>query len=77
MELIRTGKSLTAAVAYSLDWESYAAIDDLNRAFAGEEAQPSGIGLAIVDKEHNLATKGGYQPPFDFAKLYRQAWNVG
>lgn len=74
MELVQAGK-LDAGYALATDWEAWAGVDGLNRLFAGEKAEPSGIGLAMVDKDHNVR-EGGYKAPVDFAAAYKKAWGV-
>lgn len=69
-------------IAYwNQEWVSWATIDTLNRAFAGDEAVPEGIGWILIDAEHNRPgklPKSGLPPvPVDFKAGYRKAWGIG
>ncbi len=79
MEMIREGTGQDAAVGLPGEWEAIAAIDGLNRIIDGEKPVESGIGLQIVDEEHNLTPSGPYEPlhdgkPIPYAQLYKQAF---
>jgi ribose transport system substrate-binding protein len=75
-DLIRSGKQ-GATVAVSPRWEGWAAVDGLNRVFAGAEQVDPGIGGQIVDKEHNLPPEGQeYEAPVEFAANYERIWGV-
>lgn len=74
MELIRKGVQ-TASIAVPAEWYGWAAVDTLNRHFAGETEFPdSGFGWQAVDEEHNLPASGPYVPPVDFADAYLKVW---
>lgn len=82
LDLIRNDEGQDAAVGLPAPWEGYAAMDGLNRLFAGEDPYKvsSGIGIQIVDTEHNLPASGPYEPigkdgqPISFEDLYAKAW---
>jgi ribose transport system substrate-binding protein len=58
-------------------WEAYAAVDALIRIFAGEEpSDDTGLGIRLVDKEHNLDKLTPYEAPIDFAGAYEKAWGI-
>lgn len=73
VSLIREDKGLDASYGLAEGWESYAGMDGLNRVFHGEKAQPSGIALGLVDREH-LPKGAGYEPPVEYAAAYEKAW---
>lgn len=75
MDLARDGK-VTAGVGLPNAWEGYSGMDSLNRIFADEEPETSGIGIQIWDQDHNLPETGGYEPPIDFRADYQAAWGV-
>ena len=83
IDFIRTGIE-TAAVAFPHVWTGWAAIDTMNRLFAGEKAADipdSGIGWQVVDKDHNLPPTGDYVPQvkgqaIDFKAGYAKVWGV-
>jgi len=85
LDLIRSGGGQDAAVGTPSPWEAYAAMDGLNRLFAGEDPTKvkTGIGLQIIDKDHNLPASGPFRPigrdrkPIDFERLYAKAWAAG
>jgi ribose transport system substrate-binding protein len=60
------------------EWEGYAAVDSLVRLFGGEKPDAqTGLGMRLVDAEHN---SDGYQPgkgPVDFVAGYQKAWGQG
>lgn len=74
---IESGEGLDATVTVPFVWEGWAAMDTLNRVFAGEPAANSGISIGLVDKEHPPTNSSEYVPPVDFKAAYRKAWGVG
>jgi ribose transport system substrate-binding protein len=79
--LIRDGRGVNAGVGESVVWESWAALDALNRLFHGDKPNgagfPSGLGAQLYDKDHNLPPQGQrFQGPVDFQAGYRKAWGV-
>jgi ribose transport system substrate-binding protein len=77
MPLLKSGIE-GACFDFVSEWEGYAAVDAVIRLFAGEKpTTQTGIGIRLVDKEHNL---DGYVPgkgPVDYAAIYRKAWGLG
>jgi ribose transport system substrate-binding protein len=78
IELLHDGGQDMAS-GFSVPWEAWAAIDRINRILNGDMELPNiGMGLTIVDKEHNLTPKGdAWSPAVDFAALYKEAWGLG
>ncbi|SCX40440.1 ribose transport system substrate-binding protein [Klenkia marina] len=74
---LHTGGGIEMCVGQSLGWLSYAGVDGLVRAFAGEQVVDSGLGEQLVDAENNLPAEGEwYTGPVDYAADYRAAWGV-
>jgi ribose transport system substrate-binding protein len=61
-------------------WSGWAAIDGLNRTFAGEPQVDSGIGLQSIDGEHPLPGDAPYYdgnaPAMRYEQNYRRIWGV-
>jgi ribose transport system substrate-binding protein len=77
IQLIRDNKGQDAAAAYSVPWMGYAAVDTLNSVFNGQKPQDSGIGLKLIDHDHNLPPPGkGYETDIDFRAAYLKAWGI-
>lgn len=58
-------------------WEGYAAMDAMNRLFAGEEpAEKTGIGIRLIDEDTNSEGHVDQKGPVDFVSLYREAWGT-
>jgi ribose transport system substrate-binding protein len=76
VDLVRGGKQQDAGSGSAGGWEGYAAIDSLNRLFSGERPAPSGIGLQLFDKTHNVPASGGWDPPVDYRADYAKAWGT-
>lgn len=75
LELIQQGAGQDAAVYQAADWFGWAAVDTLSRVLNDQEAQPSGIGLQLVDAEHlPVLVDDQVEPPVDFKALYRETW---
>jgi hypothetical protein len=68
--------SVTAAMASSLQWTAWAAIDTMNSVFTHRPVYPSGIGWELVDATHNLPPNGVLSPPYNFMAEYEKAWGV-
>lgn len=77
MDVLRSGRINGVGVGIPQDWEGYHSVDSLNRLFAGEKPQPSGIGLQSYDKTRNTPSDGRWEPPFDYRPVYLNAWGVG
>lgn len=75
IDLIRTGRGQTAAMAFPTVWAGWATADTMNRMFAGVKAAPEGLGFQAVDRGHNLPRAGrGWQAPVDFRAAYKAVW---
>lgn len=81
LEALRSYKGVAYGTGYDIGWEAWSAIDSFVRLFAGEKPVSSGIGIQLYDKsadgaKTNVPASGRYVPPFDYAKLYTEAWNA-
>jgi ribose transport system substrate-binding protein len=79
LDLVRSGQLFAEATSRSSEWESWAAMDEINRHFNNQPSAPEGLGYISIDKTHNLPAKSGqgYQTKVDFAAAYKKAWGVG
>jgi ribose transport system substrate-binding protein len=75
LQFIREGKVESAVVGYPLEWAGYAAIDQLNRAFAGEDlVSDTGVRFKLLTAD-NLPPEGqAYTGDLDFRAKYRELW---
>jgi ribose transport system substrate-binding protein len=80
IKLIKSGLQTSANGAPSR-WVGWAAIDGLNRVFAGEPQVDAGIGHQTIDATHNLPTgPNGYDgnaKSAGYADNYKRIWGVG
>jgi ABC-type sugar transport system substrate-binding protein len=77
--LIAEGTGQDATVAWSTDWDGYAVVDAALRVLAGQEMQNTGLGVQVVDAEHNLPAPGTpfeFNPVVDFRAAYLAAWGI-
>lgn len=70
----------TAGDGFPSDWTGFAAVDTMNRLFAGEKPVNSGIGWQVWDKTHNLPPSGPWVPikdgkPVDYRAAYEKIWS--
>jgi ribose transport system substrate-binding protein len=65
-------------VARDFGWESWAALDSLNRQFASPGSTPvdEGLGFQVVDKDHNLPSGTSYTSPIDYQAAYKAIWHA-
>jgi ribose transport system substrate-binding protein len=76
LDLIRDGAGQSAAIGVDLGWAAWAAMDTLNRIFAGANLVPNGYGFTAVDAGHNLPPKGQqFQSRVDFRSIYTKTWS--
>lgn len=77
IELARAKQGQNSGVVDPMAWLSWAGVETLNRIFHGEANPkvPTGVGLMVWDREHNLPPKNEYVPvPIDYAKAYKDGW---
>jgi ribose transport system substrate-binding protein len=75
LDLIREGTN-GYSVAWPVKWEGWGSVDALGRIFLGQKPVGTGLGLQIVDAEHNLPKSGPAQTPVDFEAMYEKAWGL-
>ncbi|MEO3790763.1 substrate-binding domain-containing protein [Nonomuraea sp. B10E15] len=76
LDYIRSGKGQQFCLGASNAYRAYTTIDAMNRVFNDDELVPGGVGIQIVDQEHNLPAPGSeYVGPVDYAGLYGKTWN--
>ncbi|MFK0120867.1 substrate-binding domain-containing protein [Streptomyces sp. NPDC090994] len=74
IDYIHQGRA-TACTGMSLGRVAWAAVDGLNRVFAGRPTVPSGTGWYLVDAEHHLPAAGeNFDGPVDYRSAYRRTW---
>jgi ribose transport system substrate-binding protein len=73
---IKAGGPQQMCVARDFGWESWAAMDELNRQFASPGSAPvdEGLGFEIVDKTHNLPSGSTWTAPFNYQGAYEKIW---
>jgi ribose transport system substrate-binding protein len=78
LELISSGQMDAEGVARDSNWESWAAIDELNRYFNHKPSAPEGLGFVSITKSHNMPANPaqGYQTSVQYVALYKKAWGV-
>ncbi|MGD9735833.1 MAG: sugar ABC transporter substrate-binding protein [Solirubrobacterales bacterium] len=81
IELIEEGVQDMAPGSQPIAWWGWAAVDGLNRVFAGEPQVDPGFGLQVITEEQNLPTKtpyyNGNAKSQDYPENYRRIWGIG
>jgi ribose transport system substrate-binding protein len=77
LDAIRGGAGQNIAMAFDSRWEAWAAVDAMNRAFAGAEQVHGGQGYIYVDATTNMPETGGWDSTVDFRAAFRTLWGVG
>lgn len=78
-DFIRNDGGQDATVGFSADWSGWAGIDALIRVLNGDEVVPAGVGLQVIDAEHNLPEEGAlfaYEPAVDYRAAYEKLWSA-
>jgi ribose transport system substrate-binding protein len=76
LELIHNGEA-DMSIGVSEVWNGWAAIDRVRRIVGGETEEPkSGLGIEIIDKDHNLPPDNNWVPKVDFKSAYEKAWGI-
>ena len=79
---IKAGGPDNFAAGAPFGWLAWAAMDEANRLFAGKPLVDEGIGVQIVDKDHNVPASGAYvgnadangNPKQDYISAYKKIW---
>lgn len=77
VNFIRTNAGEDASVGFAAGWTSWSGVDALVRLADKLPIQPAGVGLQVIDKDHNLPSSKGdfaYDPASDYAAAYTKAW---
>ena len=76
LDLIRAGKGQSCAFAVAVAESGYPIADELIRLFAHKPPVGEGIGLALIDNQHNLSrTQKFYDGFFPYAAYYTRLWH--
>jgi ribose transport system substrate-binding protein len=73
VNLLKQGQ-VAAEFGIPTAWEGWAGADAINRLLAGDEPQPSGIGIQVVDLEHNMPEGDRFTSSVDFQGIYTEAF---
>ncbi|WP_138757217.1 sugar ABC transporter substrate-binding protein [Modestobacter altitudinis] len=77
LDLIRNDGGLDATVAIPAEWGAWGSVDTAIRALNGEEPQPQGSGVQVVDADHNMPETGQpFTGEVDYQAAYEKAWGV-
>lgn len=74
LTLMRNHAGIDLVPAYSGTWIGWGTADMVNRYFNRAPNVPEGIGVRLVDREHNLPASGEYTTPIDFKADYKKVW---
>jgi ribose transport system substrate-binding protein len=76
IDLIRKGQ-LTASVGGAMEWGAWAALDNMNRVLAGEEAVEQNIPVRLITAENVDTIEEGkpWSGDIDFRAEYEKIWN--
>jgi ribose transport system substrate-binding protein len=74
---IKAGGPQKVCIGRDFSWESWAAMDELNRQFASPGSAPvdEGLGFDIVDATHNLPSGDTWSSPYNFEADYEKIWS--
>jgi ribose transport system substrate-binding protein len=74
---IKAGGPQKVCIGRDFTWESWAAMDELNRQFASPGSAPvdEGLGFDIVDATHNLPSGDTWSSPYNFQADYEKIWS--
>jgi ribose transport system substrate-binding protein len=75
IELIRQG-SLTATVGGAMEWGAWAAMDNMNRMLAGEDAVEQNVPIRLITAENvdDIEPGGPWDGDIDYKSSYRAIW---
>jgi ribose transport system substrate-binding protein len=77
LDLIRAKQGLNITLSFDTPWHAWAVVDTLNSRLNGEDPKYPGVGVMLIDREHNLPPSGPVQHNISFRDVYRKAWGVG
>ena len=75
IELVRQG-SLTATVGGAMEWGAWAAMDNMNRMLAGEDAVEQNVPIRLITAENvdDIEPGGPWDGDIDYKSSYRAIW---
>lgn len=73
-ELLANG-TVDMLMAFDTAWTGWAAVDTLNRIFAGVETVDEGVGYQLVTAE-DMAGQADFEGPYDYRATYREVWGA-
>ena len=81
MDMIRNGGPQQEAQCQDNGWDAYTLLDDFNHIFNGLQPAQSGMGITLIDKDHNLNPSGACivqknGKPLDFVGAFTKAWTA-
>jgi len=80
VNLVHDNKGQDAGWTYDGSYEAWSAADMINRYFAGEENVPSGVGISVFDRDHDLPPKGEAfhvgMVGIDYEPVFKEVWGV-
>ncbi|MEV7428297.1 sugar ABC transporter substrate-binding protein [Nocardioides sp. NPDC092400] len=76
LELIRNDQ-LTASVGGAMEWGAWAAMDNMNRMLAGEDAVEQNVPIRLITAENidTIEPGGPWTGDIDYAAAYEKIWN--
>ncbi len=77
LDLIRAKQGLNITLSFDTPWHAWAVVDTINSTLNGEAPRFPGVGVMLIDREHNLPPSGPVQHNIDYRDVYRKAWGVG
>jgi ribose transport system substrate-binding protein len=82
IEMIKEGGPEVAVAASPLEWDSWASVDQMNRAFAGQppaqQWEPGGGGIPVkLITENNLPSTKTWSGDLDYEAEFEKLWGVG
>ena len=57
-------------------WIGWGTADMINRYFNKAPNVPEGIGVRLVDRDHDLPDSGDYVTPIDYEGAYKKVWQA-
>ncbi|MGW6795720.1 sugar ABC transporter substrate-binding protein [Streptomyces chartreusis] len=76
LKVIKSGGYIKATIAISFEQEAYAAIDNLNRMFAGKPLVEHTVPIRLFDATNaEEARNGNWSGDVDYRAVYRKVWH--
>ena len=75
LDIIRNGGFQKYTIGLAMEWVAYAAVDNLNRIFEGEDVVDPGISSKLISAE-NAPASGAWNGDEDVRPGYLELWGV-